>query len=370
MRSTYLALLAAAVGVTATTTAAAEEPRFHGRAGAAHAVAGPQSDEFNAGGAGSGGIELPFASRFGVQASAGAIVLAKGDAPKDAAIAPTSTGAAFLGTLGVRARAFGRERVAGPWIDSNVGVAQTGGLTRPAFDAHLGWDVRVSHQSRLDVGPFVGYTQIFQPDSELRASDARILTAGISISLGAKERGRPAPPSNETTAPPPPPPPPMVEDHDALAEAYDVCPDGAPPAEDGCGSGVRIFEDRILLDDVVHFDFDSARIRFDSHGLVQRVAAFINGHPDIVDVRIDGHADEIGTEEYNQKLSEARATSMREMLVRFGVDRARLRVVAHGKSNPKIVTLKREAQNRRVELFITRERVEASMAAGHGRSAQ
>lgn len=326
-------------------------------AGGAHAVGGTQQNEFGTGGTGAGTVELPATSRLGVQATAGAFVLSKGEAPKDAAIAETSTGAAFLGTLGVRLRAYGATRVAGPWIDGNVGVAHTGDLTRPAFDAHLGWDVRVSRTSRVDVGPFVGYTQVFQPNDNLRSSDARILSAGIAISLGAKERARPAePPSAEKPLPPPPPPMPIIEDHDGLADATDVCKDGEAVGEDGCGDGVRIFEDRILLEDVVHFDFDSARIRSKSHPLVKKIAQFIESHKDIVDISIEGHADEVGTEEYNQKLSEARARSMRQMLIWFGVSGDRLRVVAHGKSMPKIVTLKPEVQNRRVEMFVTRER--------------
>lgn len=349
--------------------ASAEEPRVHVAAGGAHAIGGSQSSEFGAGGAGSGTVELPATPRIGVQASAGALVLSKGDAPKDAGIAPTSTGAAFMGTLGVRVRAFGATKVAGPWIDSNVGVAHTGDLTRPAFDAHLGWDVRVSRTSRIDVGPFVGYTQIFQPNSELRGSDARILTAGISISLGAKERARPAePPSAEKPLPSiaPPPPPVFVQEHDEIAEAVDVCKDGAPPTEDGCGDGVRVYEDRILLEDVVHFEFDSARIHRRSYPLVRNIARFIGEHIDITDISIEGHADEVGTDEYNQKLSEARALSMRTLLVRFGVEPSRLRVVAHGKSQPKIVTLRREVQNRRVELFVTRSHEEKVSATHDG----
>ncbi len=346
--------------------ASAEEPRVHVSAGGAHAIGGAQASEFGAGGAGAGTIELPATPRIGVQASAGALVLSKGDAPKDAGIAPTGTGAAFMGTMGLRFRAFGATKVAGPWIDSNVGVAHTGDLTRPAFDAHLGWDVRVSRTSRIDVGPFVGYTQIFQPDSELRGSDARILTAGISISLGAKERARPAEPQGAEKPLPqlaPPPPPVFVQEHEEVAEAFDVCKDGAPPTEDGCGDGVRIYEDRILLEDIVHFEFDSARIRRQSHPLVRNIARFIGEHADIVDISIEGHADEVGTDEYNQKLSEARALSMKTMLVASGVDSSRLRVVAHGKSQPKIVTLRPEVQNRRVELFVTRTRDGGNVAA-------
>ena len=352
--------------------ASAEEPRVHVSAGGAHAIGGSQSTEFGAGGAGSGTVELPATSRIGVQASAGALVLSKGDAPKDAGIAPTGTGAAFMGTLGFRVRAYGATKVAGPWMDTNVGVAHTGDLTRPAFDAHLGWDVRVSRTSRIDVGPFVGYTQIFQPNSELRGSDARILTAGISISLGAKERARPAEPAGAEKPRPQlaPPPPIFVQDHDEIAEAVDVCKDGAPPTEDGCGDGVRIFEDRILLEDVVHFEFDSARVQRQSHALVRNIARFIGEHEDIVDISIEGHADEVGTDEYNQRLSVARATSMKALLVSFGVEASRLRVVGHGKSQPRIVTLRPEVQNRRVELFVTRTREEKNIAASHGRSSR
>lgn len=352
--------------------ASAAEPRVHVSAGGAHAVGGPQGREFGAGGVGAGTLELPATSRIGVQASAGALVLSKGDAPKDAGIAPTGTGTAFMGTMGLRFRAFGATRVAGPWIDSNVGVAHTGEVTRPAFDAHLGWDVRVSRDSRIDVGPFLGYTQIFQPDSELRGSDARILTAGISISLGAKERARPAePPSREAPLPELAPPPPVfVQEREEIAEAIDVCKDGEPPTEEGCGDGVRLYEDRILLEDIVHFEFDSARIRRQSYPLVRNIARFIGEHADIVDISIEGHADEVGTVEYNNKLSEARALSMKKLLVRFGVTSSRLRVVAHGKSQPKIVTLRPEAKNRRVELFVTRTREGDNVATSHGRSSR
>ncbi len=350
--------------------ASAEEPRFHVAAGGAHAIGGSQQSEFGTGGAGSGTVELPATSRIGVQASAGALVLSKGEAPKDAGIAPTSTGSALVGTVGVRLRAFGATKVAGPWMDSNVGVALTGDLTRPAFDAHLGWDLRVSRTSQIDVGPFVGYTQIFQPNTELRSSDARILTAGLSISLGAKERARPAePPSAEKPLPQQAPPPVFVQEHEEIAEAVDVCKDGAPPSEDGCGDGVRLVEDRILLEDIVHFEFDSARIRHDSYRLVHNIARFIREHSDITDISIEGHADEIGGDEYNQRLSEARAASMKTLLVRFGVDPSRLRVVGYGKTQPKIVTLRREVENRRVELIVTRKH-EGNIAASHGRSSR
>jgi OOP family OmpA-OmpF porin len=347
--------------------ASAEEARFHVAAGGAHAAGGTQASEFGAGAGGGATVELPVAARIGVQAGAGAVFLSKGDAPKDPTIAPTSTGAAVLGTVGVRVRGYGRERVAGPWVDANVGGAHSGALLRPAFEAHVGWDVRLSHASRIDVGPFLGYAQIFQPDSSLRPSDARILTAGISVSLGAREQARqPDRPPVEQKLPPVAPPPPAPE---PFAEAPPMCPDGEPAGDEGCPAEVRIFENRIVLDDVIYFDFDSARVGARSQRLVRNVARFINGRSDIVDVSIEGHADEVGTDDYNQQLSEERAVAMRELLVQGGVEGHRLRVVAHGKKHPKIQNAGREPQNRRVEMYVTLVREEPRVAAGgHGRN--
>lgn len=339
-------------GLTAwASSAAAEDPRFHVTAGAAHALAGPQSKEFGAGGGGSATVELPVGRVFGVQANAGGVALSQGAAPSDGTLAPKSTGMAFLGTLGVRLRPFGAQRVAGPWIDANGGVAQTGSNGRVALDAHIGWDFRVSKDSRWDVGPFVGYTQIFQPTDALRSDDARIGWAGIQISLGAPERKAPevAPVMGKA--------PVVPIDSDALATVEDICP---PPADDGtapdgCPSNeVKIVGDRLVLGDVIHFEFDSPVIRTVSHGLVRRVASFIVSNPDIVEVSIEGHADAKGTLEYNQRLSEARASSTLALLVSFGVDAARLRVVGYGKTHLKVDTQLADARNRRVEFIVTR----------------
>ena len=350
--------------------AAGEEPRFHLEGGGAHAVTGQQQTEFGGGGVGAGVIEVPVTARVGVQASGGALVLTQGDAPKEQGLQPTKTGAAYFGTLGLRFRAYGRTRVAGPWIDANGGVAQTGDRTRPVFDAHLGWDVRVAKDSRIDIGPFVGFTQIFQPAADFRNADARVLIAGISFSIGAVERAAPAGPATPERDLPPPPA--FSPDEDKFAEAIDACPDGEELEGDRCETEVRIFEDRILVDDI-HFAFDSAWIRPESHRTIAKLAKFINSQRDIVDVSIEGHADEVGTAEYNQKLSEARARMMKTLLVQSGVSKTRLRVVAYGKTHPKVQTARAEAANRRVELFVTRTREEAGNGAtshAHGRSSR
>lgn len=331
---------------------AAEPIRVHVAGGATQALGGEQANQFGTGGTGEATVELPTNARIGFQAGAGATVLSKGDSSKNPAIASTSTGSAFMGTLGLRARAFGEGHPGGPWIDSNMGVAHTGSVMRPAFEAHIGWDIRVSSESRIDIGPFVGYTQIFQPDTEVRGTDARLLTAGLSISLGAKDKPRAVQPKQEAA-------PEMVEaivdrDQEELADVTDVCPDGETASmEEGCVGEIRIYENRILLDDIIHFEFGSAKVRPQSYRVVKKLAKFIVEHDEIVDVSIEGHTDEIGTEEYNQHLSVDRASAMRELLVMFGAPAKQLHIVGFGKSHLKIVTLKAEEQNRRVELFVT-----------------
>jgi outer membrane protein OmpA-like peptidoglycan-associated protein len=332
--------------------ALADEARVHVTAGAAHAVGGPQEREFGAGAGGSATVELAVGNLVGVQASGGAVVLSAGASPADATIAKQSTGSAFMGTVGVRFRPLGASRVAGPWVDANGGVAQTGGEGRVAVDAHVGWDFRVAKKTRWDVGPFVGFTQIMQSDIAFRPDDARIAWAGIQVSIGASEKRLAPEPSSEQ-----PQPALVIHEADGLAEVEDLCPplDEFGEAPDGCPQPeVKLVGDRIVLDDVIHFEFNSPRIRTKSTGLVRKVAELIHTTPSILEVSIEGHADARGTEEYNQHLSEERAESTRAMLVRFGVDELRLRVVGHGKSQLKVPTPLPDVRNRRVEFIVSR----------------
>lgn len=334
-------------------SAVADEARVHVTAGAAHAVGGAQQREFGAGAGGAAIIELPIGNVLGVQASAGALVLSAGSTPADSNVAKQSTGSAFLGTVGVRFRPLGASRVAGLWIDANGGLAQTGNVMRAALDAHVGWDFRVAEETRWDVGPFVGLTQIMQSDTAFRPDDARIAWAGLQVSVGAIEKGPPAPPSRVEK------PESVVRDVDGLAQVRNTCPeiDEKGLAPEGCpGPEVMLVGDRLVLDDVIHFEFNSAKIRTRSHGLVHKVAQFITENPSIIELSIEGHADARGTEDYNQRLSEQRAASTREMLLTFGVGEAQLHVVGHGKSHLKIPTLLADPRNRRVEFIVVRSR--------------
>lgn len=326
------------------------------KAGAAHALGAPQGREFGAGGGGSGTVELPLERHFSLQANAGGLVLAQGAPPRDTTLAQQETGSAFFGSAGVRLRPTGTPT--GFWVDGNGGLIGTGNAMRPMVDAHIGWDFRVARDSRWNVGPFVGYTQIVQPNDALRVDDARIAWVGIEVSLGAPPAKAVVPP---TPVEPPPSAPPPPSDADGLVSVEDRCPNGKVDEED-CAGEVKLVDDRIVLEDVIHFDFDSPRIRPMSMPLVRKIARFLRDHSEIAELRIEGHADAVGTEAYNQRLSEARAERTRHTLVELGVDTHRLLPIGHGRSRLKVVTTLAEMRNRRVEFIVVRK-IPATVAA-------
>jgi OOP family OmpA-OmpF porin len=64
------------------------------------------------------------------------------------------------------------------------------------------------------------------------------------------------------------------------------------------------------------------------------IAEKLKANPEFKLVMITGHTDRIGSTEYNQKLSEKRATDVKDYLVSQGVDASRLQVVGKGESEP------------------------------------
>ena len=108
----------------------------------------------------------------------------------------------------------------------------------------------------------------------------------------------------------------------------------------------------INLPDVL-FQFDSAKVTPDARRVARDVANAIKGVPGR-HIAIEGHTDAIGTIEYNQKLSEARARAVASELVTDGVARSRITARGYGESRP-IASNKTESgrqRNRRVEVVI------------------
>ena len=114
----------------------------------------------------------------------------------------------------------------------------------------------------------------------------------------------------------------------------------------------EVVAERIVLRGV-NFDFDKAEIRPDAAVILDEVVSILSGKPD-VQVRIEGHTDSTGPEDYNQGLSERRADSVRTYLVEQGIAEAQLTSVGFGESKPISTNDTREgrALNRRVELQV------------------
>jgi outer membrane protein OmpA-like peptidoglycan-associated protein len=101
------------------------------------------------------------------------------------------------------------------------------------------------------------------------------------------------------------------------------------------------------------FDFDSAALRPENRETLSRIAGVLLASEGYR-LFIDGHTDDIGTEEYNQRLSERRASSVRDYLVQAGVPADIIAVRGFGKSNPLVQAKTQDARekNRRVEIGI------------------
>lgn len=105
----------------------------------------------------------------------------------------------------------------------------------------------------------------------------------------------------------------------------------------------------------VNFAFNSAELTAESKKVLDedRDVARLKGEPDIR-VEVAGHTDGVGSDAYNQKLSERRAQAVVDYLVSIGVDPKRLKAVGYGKKQPVASndTEEGRAKNRRVELQV------------------
>ena len=85
---------------------------------------------------------------------------------------------------------------------------------------------------------------------------------------------------------------------------------------------------------VIYFDFDKYNIRADQWSKVEKLADLIKSNPSNYTVRIEGNCDEWGTEEYNYALGLKRANSVKNALIKLGVDPKKLTVISYGELNP------------------------------------
>jgi len=195
--------------------------------------------------------------------------------------------------------------IAGPIDESGGGLAVHGAL---------GFDVAPT----LNMGVFVRFEEVFlRPAADSDRDDRQMVMAGLQ--LGWHEGEEPV------AAPPPPPPPPP-----------------APAAKK-----------KIVLRGV-NFDFDKATLQPAGKPILDEAARILKENPSI-NVQVQGHTDAIGSVDYNLRLSDRRAATVKSYLVGQGVAASRLTTKGFGKANPVATndTAEGRAQNRRVELVPT-----------------
>ncbi|MGE0402318.1 MAG: OmpA family protein [Kofleriaceae bacterium] len=147
-------------------------------------------------------------------------------------------------------------------------------------------------------------------------------------------------------------------DKDGIPDLSDKCPNepGVPP--DGCPKKynlVVVTEKKIEIKQTVYFDTNKATIKRVSFPLLNEVAQALKDNPKI-EVEVQGHTDSQGNDNFNMKLSQNRANSVRAYLMKQGVDASRMTAVGYGE-NVMIAdnrTAEGRAQNRRVEFIITK----------------
>lgn len=383
----------------------------------------PQSSELGFGGLGRLALELPLAKAIGVQGEVGGLVLSDGDPPQNPRFVDRSAGTAGLLMAGLRVHVphtglwadadlggvlsgsvrFGFDAHLG-WdfaLDrrGHFALGPVAGYTHvlQPDDAIRPEDARiVSLGLQLSFGKTVQSCPDRDGDGACDAIDACPTQPGIRTD-DPRSDGCPV------LSEPPPPVAPLPErdrDHDAIVDKVDACPDtpgvaSADPQKNGCprsdrdnddvfdeddacpdvpglpsnnpktngcplASGpVRMEGDRIILDEVIHFELDSPRVRRVSWGLIEQVAKFINANPDILEIDIEGHADRLGTDEHNMKLSKERAEAVQRFLVKYGVATTRVTARGFGESRPiskSRAPVSELSQDRRVEFWVVRAR--------------
>ena len=226
----------------------------------------------------------------------------------------------ILGAGGVRTNYSAGEENTDRTFTYNYGVSGLAGLR-----------FGITNRVALRVDGIVDY----MPDSENMNLIGR---GGLSLLLGGARREAmctyagleniPASsPSCVAPAPPPPPPPTAA-----------MCPypglGGITAADPACvAPPVAVVVDTAAITAPIYFDFDKSDIRTDAAATLDRKIPWLQANPGMR-IRIEGNADERGSDEYNLALGQRRAAAAKRYLVERGIDASRFDLVSYGEERP------------------------------------
>lgn len=140
-----------------------------------------------------------------------------------------------------------------------------------------------------------------------------------------------------------------VAEGEALDRVFVLNPEAPPPQ-------VRVTSRAIRITDKIYFDTNAATIMDTSFRLLNAVAETLQGHPEVTQLRVEGHTDSRSSDTYNMKLSQSRAEAVRDYLMAQGVSGDRLAAVGRGEREPLDARETPDAWdlNRRVEFIIVK----------------
>jgi OOP family OmpA-OmpF porin len=126
----------------------------------------------------------------------------------------------------------------------------------------------------------------------------------------------------------------LDSDGDGVPDSRDECPNtpkGIKVDSDGCPIPLQ---EKISITLLIEFDYDKAEVKSIYHKDIEKVANILQAYPE-KDIELEGHTDSIGSDAYNEKLSNLRAESVKKYLVeKFGIDASRVSTVGYGESMP------------------------------------
>ena len=124
-------------------------------------------------------------------------------------------------------------------------------------------------------------------------------------------------------------------DNDGVPDGEDRCPDSAGTiANNGCPE-ITVEDKEILTLAVSNVEFESARatLKSSSFATLDQIVTLMNKYPDY-NLSINGHTDSVGSSKTNQVLSERRAKSCYDYLVKKGISASRMNYVGYGETQP------------------------------------
>lgn len=243
-----------------------------------------------------------------------------------------------------------------PWVDGDAQYVRTGTLDRSAFSVAVGASVPTSDARNVWVGPFVRYQDVVDSLNQRAGynnTDAHVLVVGLSVELGPRAKVK-----KEVARMP------SDRDHDGTVDDLDSCPDVPGPKENfGCPfpqadkpsvkPAPQVSQRTLELKEVVQFDWDSDVLRTLENDVLRQAVSILSKNTDY-SVKIEGHASSEGDAKHNDALSQKRANSVLEYLVKQGVSRDRLTAKGYGSSVPYASNATKEGResNRRVEFTV------------------